>query len=125
MTINKLGKVTIYVEDQSAAKEFWCEKLGYVVAFEAEMAPGMTWLEVAPRMESETTFVLYNKASYAAMGREPNHPGVILSTKDIEASYAKMQEVGIEVGELQKMPYGTMFNFKDQDGNDYLLREDK
>ena len=23
------------------------------------------------------------------------------------------------------MPYGKMFSFKDQDGNDYLLREDK
>ena len=31
----------------------------------------------------------------------------------------------VEVGELMEMPYGRMFSFKDQDGNDYLVREDK
>ncbi len=36
-----------------------------------------------------------------------------------------MKENGVEVGELQVMPYGKMFSFKDQDGNAYLLREDK
>lgn len=36
-----------------------------------------------------------------------------------------MKENGVEVDELQVMPYGKMFSFKDQDGNSYLLREDK
>ncbi len=30
-----------------------------------------------------------------------------------------------ENGQLGDMPYGKMFSFKDQDGNDYLLREDE
>lgn len=123
--INKLGKVTIFVESQAAAKEFWCEKLGYVVTFEAQMGPNMTWMEVAPSETSETTFVLYDKAGYIAMGKEAHHPNVILSTTDIDTAYAKMQEAGVEVEELQKMPYGSVFTFKDQDGNGYLLREDK
>ncbi len=36
-----------------------------------------------------------------------------------------MKSNGVKVGELMTMPYGKMFSFKDQDGNDYLLREDK
>ncbi|WP_343070867.1 VOC family protein [Bacillus sp. REN10] len=47
-----------------------------------------------------------------------------LSTKDIHAAYDELQEKGVEVSEMLKMPYGTMFKCKDQDGNDYLLRED-
>ena len=31
----------------------------------------------------------------------------------------------IETTEIMKMPYGSMFKFKDQDGNDYLVREDR
>ena len=36
-----------------------------------------------------------------------------------------MKQNGIEVEEMLRLPFGKMFTFKDQDGNDYLLREDK
>jgi hypothetical protein len=35
-----------------------------------------------------------------------------------------MKERDVSVGELQSMTYGKMFSFYDQDGNEYLLRED-
>lgn len=125
--INKIGKITIYVENQAEAKQFWCEKLGFVVAFEQPMGPKMTWLEVAPEEGSETTFVLYEKGLMLAQNKEANvlHPNVILSTQNIEKSYEEMKAKGIEVGDLMKMPYGSMFSFKDQDNNSYLLREDQ
>jgi predicted enzyme related to lactoylglutathione lyase len=53
------------------------------------------------------------------------HPSVLFSTTDIESAYEKMKQNGVKVDDLMKMPYGSMFNFYDQDGNDYLLREDK
>lgn len=53
-----------------------------------------------------------------------SHPSVILSTNDIENTYNQIKANGVEVGPLMKMPYGKMFSFKDQDGNEYLLRED-
>jgi predicted enzyme related to lactoylglutathione lyase len=54
-----------------------------------------------------------------------SHPSILLSTTDIDNAYNKMKEQGVEVGELMKMPYGSMFNFKDQDGNEFMLREDR
>lgn len=36
-----------------------------------------------------------------------------------------MKQNGVKVEEMQRMPFGTMFSFKEQDGNDYFLREDK
>jgi len=53
------------------------------------------------------------------------HPSILFSTLDVESAYEKMKQNGVEVDDLLKMPFGTMFNFKDQDGNTYLLREDK
>ena len=32
---------------------------------------------------------------------------------------------GIEVTDIVTMPYARLFTFKDQDNNEYLLREDK
>lgn len=124
--INKIGKITIYVDNQDDAKKFWTEKLNFVVKFEQSMGP-MTWLEVSPSESEFTTFVLYDKKMMLAQNPSTNvnHPSILLSTTDIEKSYNEMKENGVEVGELMIMPYGKMFSFKDQDNNEYLLREDK
>lgn len=87
----------------------------------------MKWLEVAPNSDELTTFILYDKNLMIKQNPKTNvaHPSIILTTKDIENAYKKMKDNAVEVGELQVMPYGKMFSFKDQDGNEYLLREDK
>ena len=125
--INKIGKITIYVNNQDDAKKFWTEKLGFVVKFEQAMGPNMKWVEVGPSEDEFTTFVLYDKAMMVAQNSSTNvgHPSIILSTCDIEAAYNKVKDNGVEVGELMSMPYGKMFSFKDQDGNNFLVREDR
>lgn len=124
--INKIGKVTVYVNDQEEAKDFWLNKVGFVLKFEQEMAPGMAWIEVGPSEEEFTTLVLYSKPAMEQYNPSAvAHPSILFSTTDIESAYKKMQQNGVEVEEMQRMPYGTMFSFKDQDGNSYLLREDK
>jgi predicted enzyme related to lactoylglutathione lyase len=125
--INKIGKITLYVNNQEDAKKFWTEKLNFVVKFEQPMGPNMKWLEVGPNEDAFTTFVLYDKNLMMAQNPSTNvaHPSILLSTKDIDVAYEQMKSKGVEVGELQKMPYGSMFSFKDQDGNEYILREDK
>lgn len=125
--INQIGKITIYVNDQEEAKKFWTEQLNFVVKFEAQMGPGMTWLEVGPSEDAFTTFVLYNKKMMEMQNPSTSvaHPSILLSTTDIEAAHSKMKENGVEVEGIMTMPYGKMFAFKDQDGNNYLLREDK
>ena len=125
--MNKIGKITIYVNDQGEAKEFWTKKMNFVVKGEYPMGPNMTWLEVGPSEDEFTTFVLYEKNVMLAQNPQANvgHPNIILSTDDIESTYNEMKTNEVEVGEIMKMPYGSMFKFKDQDGNDYLVREDR
>ncbi|NLZ34086.1 VOC family protein [Clostridium isatidis] len=125
--INKIGKITIYVENQEKAKEFWTEKVGFVVKAENPMGPNMTWLEVGPSEDEFTTFVLYEKKLMKAQNPDINtgHPSVLLSTNNIDETYNKLKEKNVKVDELMKMPYGSMFTFYDQDGNQYLVREDR
>ena len=124
--INKIGKITIYVNNQEEAKEFWTKKMNFVVKLEQPMGPNMKWLEVGPSEDSFTTFVIYEKNLMLAQNPQANvgHPNIILSTDDIESTYNEMKTNEVEVGEIMKMPYGSMFKFKDMDGNDYLVRED-
>ncbi|MBX9974658.1 VOC family protein [Cytobacillus firmus] len=124
--INKIGKITVYVEDQEQAKDFWLNKMGFVLKLEQPMGPNASWIEVGPSDDEFTTLVLYSKA--AMEQQNPSavaHPSILFSTADIEAAYEQMKQNGVEVEDMLKMPFGTMFTFKDQDGNNYLLREDK
>lgn len=124
--INKVGKITVYVQDQEQAKDFWLNKIGFILKFEQQMGPNMSWIEVGPSADEFTTLVLYSKA--AMEQHKPSkvaHPSILFSTTDIESAYEKMKESGVKVEEMQRMPFGTMFSFYDQDGNDYILREDK
>lgn len=124
--INKIGKITIYVNNQDEAKKFWTEKLGFVVKVEQPMGPNMKWIEIAPSESEFTTFILYDKKLMESQeGVSTSHPSILLSSTDVESSYEKMKEKGIDIGDMINMPYGKMFSFKDQDGNEYLLREDK
>lgn len=125
--INKIGKITIYVNNQEEAKKFWTEKMNFVVKFEQQMGPSLKWLEVGPSEGEFTTFVLYDKNAMKAQNptKSVEHPSILLSTTDIDTTFDELKENGVEVGELMKMPYGKMFSFKDQDGNEYLIREDK
>ena len=121
--IEQISKITLYVNDQQKAKAFWVDQLGFEVVLEQAMGPTL-WLEVAPKA-SQTTFVLYDKKLMQTQNPATNvsHPSIILSTQTIENDYQEMKAKGISVGELMKLPYGQMFSFKDQDGNDYLLRD--
>ena len=125
--INNIGKVTIYVNNQEEAKDFWINKMNFIIKLEQPMGPNMKWLEVAPSEESFTTFVIYEKRLMLAQNPKANvaHPNIILSTNNIDATYDQMKSNGINVGEIMNMPYGKMFKFQDQDNNEYLVREDK
>lgn len=122
--IDTFGKVKIFVNNQDEAKAFWVEKLGFVAKIDETEGP-LRWIEVAPSEDEFATLILYDKNlmlsedPYANVG----HPSIILSTKDVKKSYEEMKAKGIEVGELMVFPYATMFSFKDQDNNEYLLRE--
>lgn len=125
--INKISKITIFVESQESARNFWCEQMGFVIALEQQMGPNMKWLEVAPTKDSETTFVLYEKDLMLTHNKDANvlHPNIMLSTADIDKAHVEMKAKGIQVEDIMRMPYGSMFKFKDNDNNEYLLREDK
>ena len=120
----KISKITLYVSDQQQSKHFWVDQCGFILKREQTLGP-VTWIEVAPEESSETSFVLYDKGVMLAQNPKANvsHPSVILSTEHIDEIYTHFQSQKIEVGEKMSFPYGKMFSFKDNDKNDFLIRE--
>ena len=125
--IDAIAKVTLYVNNQQEAKDFWIHKLGFQVRLEQPMGPGMTWLEVGPEEKTSTVFVLYEKAMMQRQNPDVSvaHPSVILRTGNLLAAHRQMKENGVRADEIVRMPYGNMFTFYDMDGNMFLLREER
>jgi predicted enzyme related to lactoylglutathione lyase len=101
--------IMIPVTDQQKAKEFYL-KLGFEVIVEAPAAHGQTWLQMG--MPNQTTSI-----SLATFH------GIICQTDDIEKSISELKAKGIEMGRVDKTPWGTFAWMKDPDGNEICLHE--
>ncbi|MBC1429630.1 VOC family protein [Listeria seeligeri] len=123
--IKKIGQVMLYVENQAAVRDFWVEKLDFVVVSEEVVDGEIQWIEIAPTNDVETTFVLQNKKKVAEMNPDMNlgTPSILLFGENIAELYEEYKNKGITVGELVDLPMGRVFNFADNEGNYFAICE--
>ena len=91
--IGKIASVSIYVEDQDKAVEFWTKKAGFVVRKDMPMGPSMRWIEVSPPNAGETVLVLYPKQAMPNAGELK--PSLVFECSDIQGTYASMKSNGV------------------------------
>ncbi|EKZ1250155.1 VOC family protein [Listeria monocytogenes] len=123
--IEKIGQVMLYVENQAAVRDFWVEKLDFVVVSEEVVNGEIQWIEIAPTKGVETTFVLQNKKKVAEMNPEMNlgTPSILLFGNNVAELYEEYKNKGITVGDLVDLPMGRVFNFSDNEGNYFAICE--
>ncbi|EAD8369797.1 VOC family protein [Listeria monocytogenes] len=123
--IEKIGQVMLYVENQAAVRDFWVEKLDFVVVSEEVVNGEIQWIEIAPTKGVETTFVLQNKKKVAEMNPEMNlgTPSILLFGNNVAELYEEYKNKGITVGDLADLPMGRVFNFSDNEGNYFAICE--
>ncbi|MBC2296231.1 VOC family protein [Listeria welshimeri] len=123
--IEKIGQVMLYVENQAAVRDFWVEKLDFVVVSEEVVNGEIQWIEIAPTKGLETSFVLQNKKKVAEMNPYMNlgTPSILLFGKNVAELYETYKNKGITVGDLVDLPIGRVFNFADIEGNYFAICE--
>ncbi|HBI6877451.1 TPA: VOC family protein [Listeria monocytogenes] len=123
--VEKIGQVMLYVENQAAVRDFWVEKLDFVVVSEEVVNGEIQWIEIAPTKGVETTFVLQNKKKVAEMNPEMNlgTPSILLFGNNVAELYEEYKDKGITVGDLVDLPMGRVFNFWDNEGNYFAICE--
>ncbi|HAA4449475.1 TPA_asm: VOC family protein [Listeria monocytogenes] len=123
--IEKIGQVMLYVENQAAVRDFWVEKLDFVVVSEEVVNGEIQWIEIAPTKGVETTFVLQNKKKVEEMNPEMNlgTPSILLFGSNVAELYEEYKNKGITVGDLVDLPMGRVFNFSDNEGNYFAICE--
>jgi lactoylglutathione lyase len=120
--INRVDVVSVYVNDQDAALEFYVDTLGMEKVWDEPMGPDARWVQVRPK-GAETSIVLVARfgdwTPEKVGGLQPN----TLWSDDAEAAVEELRANGVEVTQdATPQPWGmTEVRFKDPDGNEFLL----
>jgi predicted enzyme related to lactoylglutathione lyase len=109
------------VSDQSAAVDFYVNKLGFEVRRRLEMSPSADWVEVAPQ-GAETCLVLYPKSMMQDWPQQK--ASIVFHCSDTETTIAQLKERGVKiVMEPSDMAWGKFAAIEDPDGNQIGLTE--
>ena len=116
-------------DDPDAAVAFYRDTLGFDVRMDVEYG-GMHWITVGPADQPETSIVLYPPAAtrgitederrtVAEMMAKGTFASVLLATKDVDATFERVQaREGEVVQEPTDQPYGVRdCAFRDPAGN--------
>ena len=119
--IKSIGTVAVYVEDPAKALDFWTKKVGFVKKADNDMGNGFRWIEVAPK-DAQSALVLYPKKLMPIWNELK--ASIMLECLDLAKVCQLLKSNGVEITrEPQRMTWGSFASFKDEDGNDFLLRE--
>lgn len=117
--MNTIEMVSIPVNNQEEAKQFYTDKLGFVVIFEGQTPDGSKWLQLALPNDN-TSITLGSGQMFPPVG---SIKGLVLSTDNIEKDFTQLKSKGVNVADIQTFPHGKMTFFTDPDGNQWLIKE--
>jgi catechol 2,3-dioxygenase-like lactoylglutathione lyase family enzyme len=128
----RIEAITLPVEDVDRAKAFY-EKAGFNLDVDTEPAPGLRVVQLTPvGSDCSITF---------GTGMPQSQPGSYVNTylvvPDIEVAHAELRSRGIEISDIyhwseagqtpgvdpKRGDFGSYADFKDPDGNSWLLQE--
>lgn len=125
--ITMVGNVSIFVNDQQRARDFYVNKLGFELKRDAEFFPGSPnrWISVVPR-DGQTEVVLYlpDEAWLHYQQVVGKSQAVTFMVDDVEATVADLRAKGVEISvEPNTLPWGKNAAILDSEGNWLLLVE--
>jgi catechol 2,3-dioxygenase-like lactoylglutathione lyase family enzyme len=114
----ELQLVAIPVSDVDRAKEFYVEKLGFNEDHDHRVGDGLRFVQLTPP-GSACSIAMGEGVVDAPPG---SVKGMQLVVPDIEAAHAQLVERGVEVSDVQELPWGSFVFFSDPDGNDWAVQ---
>ncbi|GIO60172.1 MULTISPECIES: VOC family protein [Paenibacillus] len=118
----KIGHVTLLVNNFDEAIEFYTEKAGFVLLTDNHFGNGMRWVTVAPSKDAQTAIVFVVADTEAKQDRvgtqAANHVFLVVQTDDFYRDYEQMKANGVHfLSEPKEVPWGIEAVFEDLYGN--------
>ena len=115
----KLELVAVPVSDVDRAKAFYVEQVGFNADHDHTVSDEMRFVQLTPP----------GSACSIALGKgiidtEPGSLGGLqLVVGDVDAAHAELAQRGVEVSEVQDLPWGSFLFFSDPDGNRWSVQQ--
>ena len=115
----KLELVAIPVSDVDRAKRFYAEQVGFNADHDHRVSDEIRFVQLTPP-GSACSIALGTGIADTPPG---SVQGMQLVVSDINAARAELVERGVEVSEVQELPWGAFLFFKDPDGNGWAVQQ--
>lgn len=114
----KLELVAVPVSDVDRAKAFY-ERLGFHADHDVTVSEEIRFVQLTPP-GSACSIALGRGLTRMVPGSLDNLQVVVA---DIEEAYADLRARGVEITEIQDMPWGSFVYFSDPDGNGWAVQQ--
>jgi len=114
----KLELVQVPVTDVDRAIAFYTDQAGFTLDHDHQVSDELRFVQLTP--PGSGCSISMGPPSEMAPG---SLEGLQLVVPDIEAAHAELSGRGVEVGEIQDLPWGSFVFFKDPDGNSWAVQQ--
>jgi catechol 2,3-dioxygenase-like lactoylglutathione lyase family enzyme len=115
----KLELVAIPVSDVDRAKSFYVDRVGFNADHDHRVSDELRFVQLTPP-GSACSIAIGEGITDATPG---SVRGMQMVVPDIEAAHAELTGRGVEVGEIQDLPWGSFVFFSDPDGNAWAVQQ--
>lgn len=117
--ITGVRTVSIPVENQDAALDFYVDTLGFTKLRDTPTPNGGRWIELAPG-DGSIIVTLEPAAPDVTRGAI----GIRFTSEDAEAAHTALRAAGVATDDILRWPgVPAMFSFRDPDGNAFSITE--
>ncbi len=115
----KLELVCVPVSNVDKAKEFYVEKVGFHADHDQRVNDSLRFVQLTPPGSGCSICI-----GEGLTGMTPGSvEGLQLVVDDADAARAELIGRGLEVGEVDELPWGRFVYFKDPDGNSWNVQQ--
>jgi catechol 2,3-dioxygenase-like lactoylglutathione lyase family enzyme len=115
----KLELVAVPVSDVDRAKTFYTEKAGFIADQDHIVSDSLRFVQLTPP-GSACSIALGKGLVETAPG---SAQGLQMVVSDIHAAHSELAGRGVDVSDVQELPWGSFVFFNDPDGNGWAVQE--
>ena len=115
----KLELITVPVSDVDRAKAFYVDRVGFNADHDHQVDENLRFVQLTPP-GSACSIAIGTGLTDAAPG---SVKGLQIVVDDADAAHAHLRERGVEVGDVQDLPWGRFVFFQDADGNAWAVQQ--
>ena len=115
----KLELVAVPVSDVDRAKAFYADQVGFNADHDHRVNEDLRFVQLTPP-GSACSIVL---GEGIVDGEPGSVSGLQMVVSDIEQAHAELSGRGVEVSDVEQMPWGAFIFFSDPDGNRWAIQQ--